>query len=237
MPLPNDCTKGTSSKVLLRNNVLFTNTLRVSAQKGHHQTLYTNVKRRSVKVAQGIPLPCHSSLSSCYLLTVKAAERKVEGVALPCKCDLSCLDRLDDVHFHTSLRLFLTLRSTDFVITDTQPMQKTTTWSSSSRDLFYRFYVPIWRSRACHVTLTPKPPFQISFDIWTLLRSEYTDHTELQSGTQRFQLCNNNEQCATTTEDDVCVNVHHWYNNTNSQLDATIIMLLIISISSTCFGR
>jgi hypothetical protein len=27
------------------------------------------------------------------------------------------------------------------------------------------------------------------------------------------------------------------YNNINSQLDATIIILLIISISSTCFGR
>ena len=35
----------------------------------------------------------------------------------------------------------------------------------------------------------------------------------------------------------VCVTVHHWYNNTNNQLDATIIVLLIISISSTCFGR
>ena len=35
---------------------------------------------------------------------------------------------------------------------------------------------------------------------------------------------------------DVCVTVHHWYNNINSQLDATIIILLIISISSTCFG-
>ena len=39
---------------------------------------------------------------------------------------------------------------------------------------------------------------------------------------------------------DVCVTVHHWYNNGNSQLDAIIIiiiLLLIISISSTCFGR
>jgi len=36
---------------------------------------------------------------------------------------------------------------------------------------------------------------------------------------------------------DVCVTVHHWYNNINSQLDATIIILLIISISPTCFGR
>jgi len=36
---------------------------------------------------------------------------------------------------------------------------------------------------------------------------------------------------------DVSVTVHHWYNNINSQLDATIIILLIISISSTCFGR
>ena len=143
MSLANGCTKRTSSKVLFRNNVLFTNTLRVSAQKGHHQTLYTNVKRRSVKVAQGIPLPCHSNLSSCYLLTVKAAERKVEGVALPCKCDLSCFDRLDDVHFHTSLRLFLTVRSTSFVITDTQDMEKTTKFSSSSGDLFYGFGVPI----------------------------------------------------------------------------------------------
>ena len=216
---------------------MFKNTLRVSAQKGHYQTLHTNVKRRSVKVAQAIPLPCHSSLSSCYLLTVKTAERKVEGVALPCKCDLSCLDRLDDVHFHTSLRLFLTVRSTDFVITDTQPMEKTTKWSSLSRDLFYGFDVPIRRSRACHVMLTPKPPFQISFDIWTLLRSEYMDHIELQSAKQRFQLRNDKEQCATNTEDDVCVTVHYWYNNTNSQLDAALIILLIITISSTCFGR
>ena len=36
---------------------------------------------------------------------------------------------------------------------------------------------------------------------------------------------------------DICVTVHHWYNNINSQLDETIILLLIISISSTCFGR
>jgi len=36
---------------------------------------------------------------------------------------------------------------------------------------------------------------------------------------------------------DVCVTVHHWYNNINSQLDAIIIVLLIITISSTCFGR
>jgi len=35
----------------------------------------------------------------------------------------------------------------------------------------------------------------------------------------------------------VCVSVHHRCNNINSQLDATIIILLIISISSTCFGR
>ena len=35
---------------------------------------------------------------------------------------------------------------------------------------------------------------------------------------------------------DVCVTVHHWYNNRNRQLEGTII-LLIISISSTCFGR
>ena len=139
------------------------------------------VFRRSVEVAQGIPLPCHSSLSSCYLLTVKAAKRKVEGVALPCKCDLSCPDRLNDVHFHTSLRLFLKVRSTGFVITDTQAMEKTTKWSCSSRDLFYGFGVPIWRSRACHVMLTAKPPFQKSFDTWTLLCSEYTDHIELQS--------------------------------------------------------
>jgi hypothetical protein len=32
---------------------------------------------------------------------------------------------------------------------------------------------------------------------------------------------------------DVCVTVHHWYNNIKSQLDATIIILLIISISSS----
>ena len=36
---------------------------------------------------------------------------------------------------------------------------------------------------------------------------------------------------------DVCVTVHNWYNNINSQLDATIIILLIILIISTCFGR
>ena len=37
---------------------------------------------------------------------------------------------------------------------------------------------------------------------------------------------------------DVCMIVHHWYNNTNSQIDATITnFLLIITISSTCFGR
>ena len=36
---------------------------------------------------------------------------------------------------------------------------------------------------------------------------------------------------------DVSVTAHHWYNSINSQLDATIIILLIISISSTCFGR
>jgi hypothetical protein len=35
----------------------------------------------------------------------------------------------------------------------------------------------------------------------------------------------------------MCVTVHHRYNNINSQLDATIIILLITSISSTCFGR
>ena len=35
---------------------------------------------------------------------------------------------------------------------------------------------------------------------------------------------------------DVCVTVHHWYNSMNSQLDATIIILLIISVRSTCFG-
>jgi len=33
---------------------------------------------------------------------------------------------------------------------------------------------------------------------------------------------------------DVCVTVHHWYNNINNQLDATI---SINSVSSTCFGR
>jgi len=37
---------------------------------------------------------------------------------------------------------------------------------------------------------------------------------------------------------DICVNVHLWYNNINNQLDATItIYVLVISISSTCFGR
>ena len=34
-----------------------------------------------------------------------------------------------------------------------------------------------------------------------------------------------------TFEFDVCVTVHHLYNNINSQLDATIIILLAISIS------
>jgi len=57
--------------------------------------------------------------------------------------------------------------------------------------------------------LTPKSPFQISYDILTLLRSEYMDHIELQSAKQRFQLRNDNEQCATNTEDDVCVTVRH----------------------------
>ena len=33
------------------------------------------------------------------------------------------------------------------------------------------------------------------------------------------------------------MNVGRWYDNIHSQLDATIIILLIISISSTCFGR
>ena len=36
---------------------------------------------------------------------------------------------------------------------------------------------------------------------------------------------------------DDCATVHHWYNNINSHLDATVIILLIISISSTCFER
>jgi len=31
--------------------------------------------------------------------------------------------------------------------------------------------------------------------------------------------------------------VRHVYNNINSQLDATVIILLIISITSACFGR
>jgi len=35
----------------------------------------------------------------------------------------------------------------------------------------------------------------------------------------------------------VCVTVQHWYNNINSRLDATMIILLTISINSTCFGR
>ena len=38
-------------------------------------------------------------------------------------------------------------------------------------------------------------------------------------------------------ESDVCVTEHHWYNNINSRLDATMIILLTISICSTCFGR
>jgi len=29
----------------------------------------------------------------------------------------------------------------------------------------------------------------------------------------------------------------YFHNNTNNQLDATMIILLIISISATCFGR
>jgi len=36
---------------------------------------------------------------------------------------------------------------------------------------------------------------------------------------------------------DVCVTVHHGCNNINSQLDATVIILLIISIGWSCFGR
>jgi len=36
---------------------------------------------------------------------------------------------------------------------------------------------------------------------------------------------------------DVCVTMHHWYNNTNSELDAIKIVLITISISSTCFGQ
>ena len=36
---------------------------------------------------------------------------------------------------------------------------------------------------------------------------------------------------------DVYVTVHHRYNNINSQLHATIIILLIISISPICFGQ
>jgi len=36
---------------------------------------------------------------------------------------------------------------------------------------------------------------------------------------------------------DVCVTVCHCQNNTHSQLDAKIISSLIISISSSCFGR
>jgi len=35
----------------------------------------------------------------------------------------------------------------------------------------------------------------------------------------------------------IYVTLHHWCNTINSQLDATIIIVLIISISSTCFGR
>jgi len=36
---------------------------------------------------------------------------------------------------------------------------------------------------------------------------------------------------------DICVTLHHWYNNINSQLYPTIIILLIITIALTCFGR
>jgi len=36
---------------------------------------------------------------------------------------------------------------------------------------------------------------------------------------------------------DVYVTVHHWYNSMKSQLDATTIILSIITISSTCFGQ
>jgi hypothetical protein len=54
--LVNDSLIWISSKVLIKNNVLFKNPLRVSAQKGHSQTLYTNAKRRTVNVAQGIQL-------------------------------------------------------------------------------------------------------------------------------------------------------------------------------------
>ena len=37
-------------------------------------------------------------------------------------------------------------------------------------------------------------------------------------------------------EFDVCMTVHQWYNNKISQIDTTVIILLTISISSTCFG-
>jgi len=35
----------------------------------------------------------------------------------------------------------------------------------------------------------------------------------------------------------VCVTVQHLYSNINSRLDAIMVILLTISISSTCFGR
>ena len=42
--------------------------------------------------------------------------------------------------------------------------------------------------------------------------------------------------CCCGSKFDVCVTLHHGYNNINSQLDPKIMILLIISINSTCFG-
>lgn len=104
--------------------------------------LYTKCKKKFGQSYSG------SRLSSCYLLTDKASKRTAEGADLPCKCDWSCLDGLDDVHFHTSLRLFVTVRPTDLAITDIRVTETTTAMkcNSSSRDLFYGFSVPIRRN-------------------------------------------------------------------------------------------
>ena len=56
-----------------------------------------------------------------------------------------------------------------------------------------------------------------------------------------YEICTFEEKEAHLTDFehlfDICVTVHLWYNNINSQLEATVIILLIISISSTCLGR
>ena len=68
-----------------------------------------------------------------------------------------------------------------------------------------------------------------------ILSLENTNALLFWKQTWQVQCINNKNRSKTF---DVCVTVHHWYNNTNSQLYAIIIIiLLIISIISTCFGR